>query len=75
MKNLKIAWAALYFVGLAMIIVDLAFLINNSVDGIPIVGAIGAAFILLSITSMLNWLFQEAWEERSRANTGARNNN
>ena len=73
MKSLRIAWAALYFAGMAMIIVDLAFWLNDDVDGLPIVGVIGAAFMLLAITSMLNWVFKEAWEERSRANPDAQN--
>ncbi len=68
MRSLRIAWAALYFTGMLMIIVDLSLRSIYSVNGVPVISALGAAFVLLSITSMLNWLFKEAWEERSQAN-------
>ena len=35
------------------------------VSGVPVPGAFGAAFILLSTTSWLNWKFKEAWQERA----------
>ena len=69
MASLRIAWAALYFTGMVMVMVDLAFRSAYSVNGIPVVSALGAALVLLSLTSILNWLFKEAWEERNQCNS------
>ncbi len=69
MAILRIAWAALYFTGMVMVMADLAFRSVYSVNGIPVVSTLGAALVLLSLTSVLNWLFKEAWEERNRCNS------
>ena len=73
MKSLRIAWGAMYFAGMVMIIVDLAFRSTYDVGGIPIASSLGAALVLVSVTSMLNWMFKEAWEERGRANSDEQN--
>ena len=65
MASLKIAWATLYFTGMVMIMADVALRSAYSVSGIPVVSALGAALVLLSLTSVLNWLFKEAWEEQN----------
>ena len=73
MKSLRIAWGAMYFAGMVMIIVDLAFRSTYDVGGIPIASSLGAALVLVSVTSMLNWMFKEAWEEHSRAKPAGQN--
>lgn len=75
MKSLRIAWATLYFAGMMMIVFDLGLRSIYDVNSVPVISALGAAFVLLSITSMLNWTFKEAWEDRNRANLAARNDN
>lgn len=70
MKSLRIAWGALYFTGMLMIVFDLGLRSIYNVNSVPVISALGAAFVLLSITSMLNWTFKEAWAERSQASLG-----
>ena len=39
MRSLRIAWAALYFTGMLMIIVDLSLRSIYSVNGVPVISA------------------------------------
>ena len=66
MKNLLVAWLFLLFGGLWLLFVDLLYQTLLAINGVPVLSAVGIALFLLALTSMLNWLFKEAWEERSR---------
>ena len=66
MRNLQIAWLSLLAVGVGLVYVDVLFRVLLDIQGIPALTAMGAALILLALTSMLNWVFKESWEEHSR---------
>ncbi len=65
MNTLRFTWFVLFIVGAVMIALDYAAQTLIEVGGIPAFGVIGAALILLVVSSMLNWLFKTAWEERT----------
>lgn len=65
MRNLQIAWLSLLAIGVGSVYVDVLYSVLLEIQGIPALTALGIALILLALTSMLNWLFKEAWEERS----------
>ena len=67
MKNLTIHWLVLLSVGLSLIAVDMAYRPLVDINGVPAISVIGAALIVLVVTSWLNWQFKKAWEERSRS--------
>ena len=67
MSNLYSAWGLTLLIGIGLITFDVVFLPLFEIRGIPALSVIGAAFILLVFTSVLNWVFKEAWEERSLA--------
>ena len=67
MRNLQIAWLSLLAVGMGLVYVDVLFRVLLDIQGIPALTALGAALILLALTSMLNWVFKEAWEERNHS--------
>ena len=73
MSNLYNAWGLTLLIGIGMITFDVVFLPLFEIRGIPALSVIGAAFILLVFTSVLNWTFKEAWEERSRAKPHGQN--
>lgn len=75
MRNLQIAWLSLLLVGMALVYIDVLFRVLLEIQGVPALAALGGAMILLALTSMLNWLFKEAWEERIRANSTDQNGN
>ena len=68
MRNLQIAWLSLLAIGMGSVYVDVLYSVLLEIQGIPALTALGIALILLALTSMLNWLFKEAWEERSNLN-------
>lgn len=72
MKNLLIAWLFLLFGGLWLLFVDMLYQALLTINGVPVLSTVGVALFLLALTSMLNWLFKEAWEERIRHNSSNR---
>ena len=66
--RLKGVWAALFFSGITLIFYDAFVQPLIEIKGVPALGVIGAALILLAVTSILSWIFKEAWEEHRRAN-------
>ena len=64
MKNLEVAWGTLF--APASFLIAIAVHANDlvSVNGLPALGVIGAALLLLVFTSILNWIFKTAWNER-----------
>ena len=73
MRRLIATWVALYLTGAVLIFLDLAAQALISINGVPAVGVLGGAMILMALSSGLNWLFKEAWEERSRAKADGQN--
>ena len=65
MKSLTLHWLALFGAGLSLVAVDVAYRPLISVNGVPAAGVIGAALIVLVITSRLNRVFKVAWAERN----------
>ena len=53
-----------------MISLDYAAETVLEIGGIPAFGVIGAALILLVISSILNWIFKQAWAARNEIDTG-----
>jgi hypothetical protein len=68
MRNLQAAWATLFGLGVILVAIDTVSDSLLSIKGVPALGVIGAALILLVLTSMLNWMFKGAWNERTRSN-------
>ena len=66
--KLQGVWAALFFFGAALVFYDAFIQPLVEIRGVPALGVVGAALILLTVTSILNWTFKEAWEEHRRAN-------
>ena len=75
MRNLRFAWFALLLTGVASVYIDLLFRVLLEIQGVPALTALGIALVLLALTSMLNWTFKVAWEERSRAKSDGQNDN
>ena len=73
MRRLMATWVALYLTGAVLIFLDLAAQVLISINGVPAVGLLGGAMILMALSSALSWLFKEAWEERTRANLDTQN--
>ena len=67
MRNLQFAWLSLLVIGVGLVYVDVLYRVLLEIQGIPALAALGAALILLALSSMLNWVFKEAWEEHSRS--------
>ena len=68
MSSLQIAWAGLFGLGVILVAIDAVSKTLIAVKGVPALSIIGAALILLVTTSILNWLFKIAWDERSKSN-------
>ena len=68
MKNLLTIWLVFFSAGVALVALDMASHVLISIKGVPAVGVLGGALMLLVFSSTLNWLFKEAWEERTRSN-------
>ena len=66
MSNLYAVWLVLFIIGIGLLGLDTVVLPLIEIKGIPAVSVLGAALILLVFTSLLNWIFKEAWAERSR---------
>ena len=73
MRNLRFAWFALLLTGVASVYIDILFRVLLEIQGVPALTALGIALVLLALTSMLNWTFKVAWEERSRAKPEGQN--
>ena len=67
MRNLRLAWFALLLTGVASVYIDVLFRVLLEIQGVPALTALGITLVLLTLTSMLNWTFKVAWEERKRA--------
>ena len=65
MNNLFVAWGTTYLVGIVFLAMDVVFLPFFELRGVPALSVIGGALILLGSSSILNWVFKIAWEERS----------
>ena len=72
MKNLLTIWLVFFSAGAALVALDMASHVLISIKGVPAVGVLGGALMLLVFSSTLNWLFKEAWEER-RTRSNANN--
>ena len=64
MRNLRIVWGILVMSGLMLIALGYVFETALHIGEVPGLAAVGAALLLLAITSMLNWVFKAAWEQR-----------
>ena len=64
MRKLRAAWRTLFAPGSFQIAVSVHANALVSVNGLPALGVIGAALPLLVFTSILNWIFKAAWNER-----------
>ena len=65
MKNLLIVWLLFLFGGLWLIFIDLLYQTVWEIKGVPALSTLGGALFLLALSSMLNWIFKIAWEERN----------
>lgn len=66
MSSLQRAWAGLFLLGIGLLMVDVFSGLFLTVNGIPVLGVVGVALMMLVVTSWLNWKFKLAWDERSR---------
>lgn len=66
MRRLQAAWLGLLISGAVLVLMDLVSQVLIRINGVPAVGVLGGALILLALTSMMNWLSKEAWEQRNR---------
>ena len=66
MRRLQAAWLGLLISGAVLVLMDLLSQVLIRINGVPAVGVLGGALILLALTSMMNWLSKEAWEQRNR---------
>ncbi len=69
MNNLYIAWGMTYLLGIVFLAMDVVFLPLFEFRGVPALSVIGGALILLGSSSILNWIFKIAWEERGNRNS------
>jgi len=65
MRRLQAAWLGLLISGAVLVLMDLLSQVLIRINGVPAVGVLGGALILLALTSMMNWLSKEAWEQRN----------
>ena len=66
MRRHQAAWLGLLISGSVLVLMDLLSQVLIRINGVPAVGVLGGALILLALTSMMNWLSKEAWEQRNR---------
>ena len=66
MRRLQAAWLGLLISGAVLILMDLLSQVLIRINGVPAIGVLGGALILLAPTSMMIWLSKEAWEQRNR---------
>ena len=64
MNNLYAAWGIVFLIGMGLLAIDVVFLPLFGVRGVPAFSLVGAALLLLVSTSILNWIFKTAWNER-----------
>ena len=64
MNNLYAAWGIVFLIGMGLLAIDVVFLPLFEVRGVPAFSLVGAALLLLVSTSILNWIFKTAWNER-----------
>ena len=72
MRTLKVVWGILLLAGLQFITLGYVFENVLTIGKVPGFVALGAALILLAVTSMLNWVFKEAWETRLQSDSPMR---
>ena len=65
MKRLRAAWGTLLVLGVLLIAIDALANTLVSINGLPALGLIGGALIPVVCTSILNWCFKRAWDERT----------
>lgn len=70
MTQLRAAWGLLMFAGGLAIYVDLAHQPLAGLTIVPLAATFGAALITIAVTSILNWMFKAAWDERNRSDAG-----
>ena len=73
MNNLYLAWGMTYLLGIVFFAMDVVFLPLFEFRGVPALSVIGGALILLGSSSILNWIFKIAWEERGNRNSSQDN--
>ena len=73
MIRLRILWAVFYIAGFILIALDIAARVLISIAGVPAVGVLGGALMLLALSSVLNWVCNETWAERRRQDNGPDN--
>ena len=66
MRRLQAAWLGLLISGSVLVLLDSLSRVLIRINGVPAVGVLGGALILLALTSMMNWLSKEAWEQHIR---------
>ena len=71
MTQLRLAWGFLMFAGGIAIYIDLAHQPLACLTTVPVVATFGAALITIAVTSILNWMFKTAWDERRHPGAGA----
>ena len=64
MNNLYAAWGIVFLIGMGLLAIDVVFLPLFEVRGVPAFSLVGGALLLLVFTSILNWIFKTAWNER-----------
>lgn len=69
MNTLYAIWIVLFFFGVVMVSLDYAAETVFEIGGVPAFGVIGAALILLVISSFLNWVFKLEWRRRTSLDT------
>ena len=70
MHALYAIWIVLFFFGVVLVSLDYAAETVFEIGGVPALGVIGAVLILLVISSILNWIFKQAWAARNEIDTG-----
>lgn len=70
MNRLQTLWVVFFIAGIGLLALDLAARVLISISGVPAVGVLGGALILLVLSSVLNWRFKEAWAERNKSKDG-----
>ena len=58
MRNLRTAWAGFFAIGVFLIAVDALANAVISIRGVPALGVVGGAMVLLVFASVLNWDIQ-----------------
>ena len=60
-------WLGHLISGSVLVFMDLLSQALNRINGIPAVGVLGGALMLLALTFMMGWLSKEAWEQHNKS--------